>query len=318
MGTLEENPGPAVILETERLLIRPWQAGDRDAFVAMAHDPVVTRYVHAGTPYSDAEIEEFLSRQARHEAELGVCMGAMVEKNSGQVVGIAGIQPLGTTGQLEIGWWLMRDRWGRGYATEAGNAAMRHVFDALGRLRVAAIIDPGNEASVRVATRLGMRYDRRTTGAELGHRKPQIVVDLYIRERIDDFEVGQHASFTKTFTEEDVVRFIDITNDTNKLHVDEAYASRTQFGGRVLHGMLTASIFSTMVGMFIPGAGAIYRSQTLTFLRPVHAGETVTAHFVIRAIDRAKHRLTIDSWIENAAGERVVEGTCEAGFLRTG
>src|SRR5205807_521935 len=118
--------------------------------------------------------------------------------------------------------------------------------------------------------------------------------------------------------EEDVIRFIDITNDTNKLHVDEAYASRTQFGGRVLHGMLTASIFSTLVGMFIPGAGAIYRSQTLTFLRPVHAGETVTAHFVIRAIDRAKHRLTIDSWIENAAGQRVVEGTCEAGFLRTG
>ena len=50
--------------------------------------------------------------------------------------------------------------------------------------------------------------------------------------------------------------------------------------------------------------------------RPVHVGETVTAHFVIREVDRAKHRLTIDSWIENAAGERVVEGTCEAGFLR--
>jgi acyl dehydratase len=80
--------------------------------------------------------------------------------------------------------------------------------------------------------------------------------------------------------------------------------------------MLTASLFSTMVGMFIPGTGAIYRSQTLTFLRPVHAGETVVAHFVIRAVDRDKHRLTIDSWIENSAGERVVEGTCEAGLLR--
>ena len=71
-----------------------------------------------------------------------------------------------------------------------------------------------------------------------------------------------------------------------------------------------------MVGMFIPGTGAIYRSQTLTFLRPVRVGETVTAHFVIRAVDRTKHRLTIDSWIENATGERVVEGTCEAGLLR--
>ena len=80
--------------------------------------------------------------------------------------------------------------------------------------------------------------------------------------------------------------------------------------------MLTASLFSTMVGMLIPGTGAIYRSQSLTFLRPVHVGDTVTAHFVVRAVDRAKHRLTIDAWIENEAGERVVEGVCEAGLMR--
>lgn len=133
---------------------------------------------------------------------------------------------------------------------------------------------------------------------------------------IDDFHIGQHASFTKTFTEEDVQRFVAITGDVNPLHVNDAYAAQTQFGRRVLHGMLTASLFSTMVGMLLPGTGAIYRSQTLNFLRPVHAGDTVTAHFVVRAIDRAKHRLTIDAWIENEAGERVVEGVCEAGLLR--
>jgi acyl dehydratase len=133
---------------------------------------------------------------------------------------------------------------------------------------------------------------------------------------IDDFEPGQHATFTKTFTEEDVRRFIDITGDVNPLHVDDDFAASTRFGRRVLHGMLTASIFSTMVGMLIPGPGAIYRSQSLTFLRPVHVGDTVTAHFVIRAVDRARHRLEIDSWIENEAGERVIEGVCEAGLLR--
>ena len=135
--------------------------------------------------------------------------------------------------------------------------------------------------------------------------------------RIDDFEVGQHVTFTKTFTEDDVRRFIEITGDVNPLHVDEAFASQTQFGGRVLHGMLTASIFSTMVGMLLPGPGAIYRSQTIEFLRAVHIGETVTAHFVVRGIDRVKHRLDIESWIENEKGERVIEGTCEAGLLRT-
>jgi RimJ/RimL family protein N-acetyltransferase/acyl dehydratase len=305
-----------VILETERLIVRQWRAEDRDAFAAMARDPEMMRFINRGQPFAENEIDDFLARQARQESQFGVCMAAMVERASGEVVGVSGIQPLGTTGEMEVGWWVARDHWGRGYATEAGRAAMRHVLDALGRSRVMAIIDPGNDASVAVATHLGFRYDRRVTGAELGHRRPEIVVDLYIRERIDDFQAGQHASFSKTFTEEDVQRFIAITGDTNPLHVDEAFASRTRFGGRVLHGMLTASIFSTMVGMFIPGTGAIYRAQTLTFLRPVHVGETVTAHFVIRSIDRAKHRLTIESWIENAAGERVVEGMCEAGLLR--
>src|SRR5438874_1775763 len=95
--------------------------------------------------------------------------------------------------------------------------------------------------------------------------------------------------------EDDVQRFIAITGDINPLHVDDDFASRTRFGRRVLHGMLTASLFSTMVGMLLPGTGAIYRSQTIRFLLPVHIGETVTAHFVIRSVDRDKHRLTIDS-----------------------
>ena len=71
-----------------------------------------------------------------------------------------------------------------------------------------------------------------------------------------------------------------------------------------------------MVGMFLPGSGAIYRSQTIRFLLPVHIGETVTAHFVVQSIDRAKHRLTIESWIENESGQRVLDGVCEAGLLR--
>jgi acyl dehydratase len=102
----------------------------------------------------------------------------------------------------------------------------------------------------------------------------------------------------------------------NPLHVDEAFAAGTQFGRRVVHGMLTASLFSTMVGMLLPGPGAIYRSQSLAFLRPVHVGDTVTAHFTVRSVDVARHRLLIDAWIENEAGERVVEGVCEAGLLR--
>lgn len=170
-------------LESDRLIIRPLRPDDRDPFATLMSDPEVTRYVHGGVPYRDDEVDEFFARSARNLAEHGVCMGALEEKESGRMVGISGIQPLGTTGNLEIGWILSRAAWGRGYATEAGGLALQHVLGTLERPRVCAIIDTGNEASVKVATRLGMQYDRRYTGAELGHRKPEIVVDLFYRER---------------------------------------------------------------------------------------------------------------------------------------
>lgn len=171
------------VLETPRLLIRAWTPEDRADLRVMTNDPEVMQYVHAGKPFWEHEIDEMMARQARQLAEHGVCMGALVEKASNRVVGVCGIQPLGTTGDLEIGWWLARDVWGRGYATEAGGAAMHHVLHALDRPRVVAIIDPENEPSKRVVARLGMQYEKRVTGAEIGHRLPGIVVDLFAKSR---------------------------------------------------------------------------------------------------------------------------------------
>jgi len=179
------------LLETERLVIRPWQPDDRSGFASIMSHPEVTRYVHGGRPYSEAEVDEWLARQARQLAEDGVCMGALIEKSTGHLAGLAGTQPLGTTGNLEIGWILAREAWGRGYATEAGAAAMRHVLETLARPRVVAIIDPGNEPSKRVAARLGMKYEATYTGEQLGHRLPEIVVDLFSREAFPVFEVAQ-------------------------------------------------------------------------------------------------------------------------------
>ena len=169
-------------LETDRLFVRPWRPDDRAGFTALTNDPEVMQYVHGGQPYSEEEVDEWFIRQARQLAQFGVCMGALIEKDTDRLAGVTGIQPLGTTGNLEIGWWLARDVWGRGYATEAGAAAMRHVLETLGQKRVVAIIDPGNEPSKRVVGRLGMHYEARVTGAQLGHRKPEIVVDLFSRE----------------------------------------------------------------------------------------------------------------------------------------
>lgn len=170
-------------LETDRLLIRPWAPSDRASFLELTSDPEVTRYIHGGLPYSEDETDEWFTRQARLIAEHDMCMGVLVEKATDRFIGIAGTQPLGTTGDLELGWILARSAWGKGYATEAGGVAKRHVLETLGRRRVVAIIDPDNEPSKRVAERLGMQYEARYTGAQLGHRKPEIVVDLFFAER---------------------------------------------------------------------------------------------------------------------------------------
>lgn len=167
-------------IDTERLVIRPWSDSDRAALRAIMGDPEVRRYVHEGD-FTDADVEQALARHARNLASDQVCMGAVVEKRSGRIVGVAGAQPLGTTGDLEIGWVFERAVWGLGYATEAGAAAMRHVLEVLRRPRVVAIIHPENAASKRVAARLGMMLEGRYTGEQLGHRKPEIVVDLYAR-----------------------------------------------------------------------------------------------------------------------------------------
>jgi ribosomal-protein-alanine N-acetyltransferase len=181
-GALPVSSGVMFRLETERLLIRPWHPEeDRAALMVMTNDAEVMKFVHGGAPYTDEEVDGMFARQARNLADHGMCMGALVEKASGNVVGITGVQPLGD--DLEIGWWLARDVWGRGYATEAGGAAMRHVLETLARPRVIAIIDPGNETSKRVVERLGMRLDGRYTGALLRHRMPEIVVDLFVKER---------------------------------------------------------------------------------------------------------------------------------------
>ncbi|MBE0617116.1 MAG: MaoC family dehydratase [Proteobacteria bacterium] len=132
----------------------------------------------------------------------------------------------------------------------------------------------------------------------------------------DDLRVGQRAAFSKTVTEADLSHFVAITGDVNPLHVDAEFARRTFFGQRIAHGMLSASLFSTLVGMLLPGVGAIYRSQSLEFLRPVHLGDTITAVFEVEEADRDGNRIEMASWIENQRGEIVVRGRASASLLK--
>lgn len=93
----------------------------------------------------------------------------------------------------------------------------------------------------------------------------------------EDLAVGMSAAFAKTITEADIVMFAGVTGDMNPVHVNQEFAAETIFKSRIAHGMLTASLISTVLGTKLPGPGCIYLSQTLKFLAPVRAGDTVVA-----------------------------------------
>jgi 3-hydroxybutyryl-CoA dehydratase len=123
-----------------------------------------------------------------------------------------------------------------------------------------------------------------------------------------DFVVGQSAELTRTISDADVMTFASVTGDFNPVHVDATAAAASPFGERIVHGMLTASLFSTLLATQLPGPGAIYLSQTLKFLRPVKIGETVTVRVDVRALDIAKRHMTLETSVRNARGKTVVSG----------
>jgi len=128
---------------------------------------------------------------------------------------------------------------------------------------------------------------------------------------LEDLEVGQSAALTRTVAASDLETFAAVTGDDNPLHLDEAYAATTPFKGRIAHGMLSAGYISAVLGTKLPGPGAVYVSQSLSFRRPVRIGDEVTATAEVAAIDLAKGRVTLSTDCR-VAGKVVVEGEAVA------
>lgn len=168
---------------SERLLIRPWETGDRAGLAQMTADPEMMRYISFGQPWTAAAVDEFLERQARHLANVGYCFGALCFRDQPGIIGMAGLQPMENGSAGEIGWWVWKEYWGRGLATEAGRAVIDFAFGEAGLSRLVAIADVPNLASIRVMQKLGMRYERRTNARELAARHPDVEVELYALER---------------------------------------------------------------------------------------------------------------------------------------
>ena len=124
---------------------------------------------------------------------------------------------------------------------------------------------------------------------------------------LEDLSVGQSAARTRTVTEADITAFAAVTGDENPVHMDEAYAASTPFKGRIAHGMLSAGYISAVLGVDLPGPGAIYLSQSLRFRRPVRIGDAVEAKVTVTAIDPAKAHVTLAT-VCTVAGKAVVDG----------
>jgi 3-hydroxybutyryl-CoA dehydratase len=124
---------------------------------------------------------------------------------------------------------------------------------------------------------------------------------------IEDIVPGMTAMFGKTITEADILMFAGVSGDTNPVHLNEEFALGTPFAGRIAHGMLTASLISTVLGTKLPGPGCIYLSQNLKFLAPVRAGETVRAEVTIKSIDRERRRCVFET-VCKVGGKNVLEG----------
>jgi len=111
----------------------------------------------------------------------------------------------------------------------------------------------------------------------------------------EDLAVGQEASLSKTVSEADIVAFADISGDRNPVHLDAAYAATTMFKERIAHGMLSAAYISAVFGMKLPGPGAIYISQTLSFKAPVKIGDTVVTTVKLIELTPEKKRAKFET-----------------------
>jgi ribosomal-protein-alanine N-acetyltransferase len=149
-----------IALETERLQIRNWRLPeDEEGARGIFCDSDVMRFIPAGT-FAPESMPRVIGRMIERDARDGFGVWPVLEKSSGAIVGECGITYIPDTTDVEIAWLYSRAAWGKGYATEAARAVLAYAFGQAGLKRVYALVLPENKASVAVANRLGMRFDR--------------------------------------------------------------------------------------------------------------------------------------------------------------
>jgi ribosomal-protein-alanine N-acetyltransferase len=170
--------GHGPVLETERLLLRPFTADDLDDFARICGDPVVMRFYPA--PWTREEARAFIEREIASEQEQGWSRRAVIHRAGGRLIGFCGLkrQQVENEVEVEVGYMLDRAYWGQGLAPEAARAWLTFAFDRLGLPRVISLIRPENTPSIRVAEKNGLRHERDVTYGTGGFRHR-----VYVAER---------------------------------------------------------------------------------------------------------------------------------------
>lgn len=161
MGSSAESRR-GVVLESARLRFATWRREDWPEFRILATDPRVVRYISSGQPWTDERIQEFVTRQCNHWEKLRLCMWKLLPKDGDRLIGICGLQPLPETPEIEIGWWLGPEHWGKGLATEGARVALSYGFEIARLDRIVAVAQAANRASTHVMEKLGMEFGKET------------------------------------------------------------------------------------------------------------------------------------------------------------
>lgn len=130
----------------------------------------------------------------------------------------------------------------------------------------------------------------------------------------EQLSVGQTGQFTRTFSDAEIQAFADLSGDQNPLHVDAAYARASGFAGRVAHGLLSGALYSTLVGMHLPGKRALLRGIQIDFHAPVFAGEALTVKGEIVELHGEFRLVTLKAEIRDAAGRRLNKARIQVGL----
>ena len=122
-------------------------------------------------------------------------------------------------------------------------------------------------------------------------------------------EQNEEYRYSFSFTQEDVIKFAEVTGDNNPIHLDADYAAKTPFSQPIMHGFLAGSIFSEVFGTMFPGEGSIYMKQSMEFRRPMFVNKEYEAVFTVTEVNREKHRAIVNtSIVSKEDGKETLKG----------